>query len=149
VDTLAQEPVPDQPPTPPQEPRAPWLSGRPAAVLAGLLVGALVVGATAASLRLCTEIKGTSSCGNPGFFLLLAILVVAVLVGSALLKVAHVPEPTSTSFLAVGLMSVFALLFLVGQLFAWWMIIVIPLVSVVTFLVSHWVTTTYIEPAKD
>jgi len=28
------------------------------------------------------------------------------------------------------------------------MIIVIPLVSVVTFLLSHWVTTTYIEPGE-
>ena len=29
------------------------------------------------------------------------------------------------------------------------MIIVIPLVSVATFLLSHWVTTTYIDPADD
>ena len=29
------------------------------------------------------------------------------------------------------------------------MIIVIPLVSVATFLLSHWVTTTYIDPAND
>jgi hypothetical protein len=28
------------------------------------------------------------------------------------------------------------------------MIIVIPLVSVATYLLSHWVTTTYIDPAQ-
>ena len=95
------------------------------------------------------EVKGTSSCGGPGFFLLVAILVAAVLIGAALLRAAAVPQPGSTSFLAVGLLSVVALLFLVGQLFQWWMIIVIPIVSVATFLLSHWVTTTYIEPGDD
>ena len=29
------------------------------------------------------------------------------------------------------------------------MVIVIPLVSIATFLLSHWVTTTYIDPAND
>ncbi len=112
-------------------------------------MGALIVAATAGSLRLCTEVKGTSSCGGPGFFLLVAILIAAVLVGAGLLRAAHVPEAGSTSFLAVGLLSVVALLFLVGQLFAWWMIIVIPIVSVCTFLLSYWVTTTFIDPAND
>ncbi len=69
--------------------------------------------------------------------------------GTALLRVAHVPEPGSTSFLAVGLLSVAALLFLVGSIFQWWMAIVIPLVSVATFLLSHWVTSTYVDPAND
>jgi hypothetical protein len=138
------------PPAPePKEPREPWATGRLAAVLAGLLVGALIVGATAGGLRVCTEVKGTSSCGASGLPMLIAILVVAILVGAALLRAARVPEAGSTSFLAVGLTSVVALLFLVGQLFAWWMIIVIPIVSVATFLLSHWVTTTYIDPAND
>jgi hypothetical protein len=142
-------PPPAPAPQEPRPPREPWLTGRPAAMLAGLLVGALIVAATAGSLRLCTEVKGTSSCGNSGFLLLLAILVVGVLVGTALLRAARVPEPGSTSFLAVGLLSVVTLLFLVGQLFEWWMIIVIPIVSVASFLLSHWVTTTYIDPAND
>jgi hypothetical protein len=141
--------TPPPAPATPKAPREPWLTGRPAAVLAGLLVGALIVAATAGSLRVCTEVKGTSSCGGPGLFLLVAILIIAVLVGTALLRAARVPEPGSTSFLAVGLLSVFALLFLVGQLFDWWMIIVIPIVSVCTFLLSHWVTTTYIDPESD
>ena len=157
------EPSPDPAPTPgpadveegrptpitPRAPREPWLTGTPAAVVTGLLVGVLIVAATAGSLQLCTKVKGTSSCGGPGFFLLVAIMIVAVLLGAALLRAARVPEPGSTSFLAVGLLSVLALLFLVGSIFAWWMIIVIPLVSVATFLLSHWVTTTYIDPADD
>ena len=78
----------------------------------------------------------------------LAILVLAVLLGTVVLRLRRVPEPGSTSFLAVGLISVVALLFLVDELFEWWMIIVIPLVSVATFLLSHWVTTTFVEPAR-
>jgi hypothetical protein len=150
------EPTPDPAPTQveatptePKTPRAPWLAGRPAAILTGLVVGGLLVAATAGSLRICTEIKGTSSCGGQGFFLLLVILIVSVLIGAALLRAAHVPEPGATSFLAVGLLSVVTLLFLVGSIFQWWMAIVIPLVSVVTFLLSHWVTATFIDPAND
>lgn len=77
----------------------------------------------------------------------MAILAVAVLIGASLLRLAHVPEPGSTSFLAVGLLSVATLLFLVGSIFQWWMAIVIPLVSMATFLLSHWVTSTYIDPS--
>jgi hypothetical protein len=139
--------VSDEVPTPARTPRGRWLRGRPAAVVTGLLVGALIVGATAGSLRICTKVKGTSSCGDQGFFLLVAILVVAVLVGTAVLRVAHVPEPGSISFLAVGLLSVVTLLFLVDSIFEWWMVIAIPLVSVAMFLAAHWVATTYIDPA--
>jgi hypothetical protein len=144
----APDPAPDTP-SEPRPPREPWLVGRPAATLIGLIVGALIVAATAGSLRICTEVKGTSSCGDQGFFLLVVILAIAVLIGTGLLRAAHVAEPGSTSFLAVGLLSVATLLFLVGSIFEWWMVIVIPLVSVLTFLLSHWVTSTYIDPAND
>ena len=134
-------------PRAPREPREPWLAGAPAALGTGLMVGLLIVGATAGSLRICTKVKGTSSCGDQGFFLLVAILVVAVLLGTALLRLARVPEPGSISFLAVGLLSVVTLLFLVDAIFEWWMVIAIPLVSAATFWLSHWVATTYIDPA--
>jgi len=144
-----REPTPEVPAQPRLPPREPWLGGMPAAALTGLFIGALIVAATAGSLHLCTAVKGTSSCGGPGFFLLVAILIVAVLLGAAMLRGARVPEPGSTSFLAVGLLSVVALLFLVGSIFQWWMVIVIPLASVATFLLSYWVTTTFIDPAND
>jgi hypothetical protein len=148
VSPLTPPPAPAQAEEP-RAPREPWLAGRPAAILTGLFVGALIVAATAGSLRICTKVKGTSSCGGPGFFLLVAILIVSVLIGTLMLRAAHVPEPGSTSFLAVGLLSVVALLFLVGSIFEWWMVIVIPLVSVAMFLLSHWVTTTFIDPDND
>jgi len=141
--------APGTPPKPPRPPReGPLLPGRVAAAVAGLLAGALVVGLTTASFELCSRVQGTNSCGGPGIFLLVAILVLAVLLGTVVLRLCTVPEPGSTSFLAVGMTSVVALLFLVDQLFEWWMVIAIPLVSVATFVLSHWVTTTFVEPAK-
>jgi hypothetical protein len=134
---------------PPRQPRGtPLVPGRVAAAVVGLLVGGIVVGLTYASFGLCEEVRGTNSCGGPGFFLLVAILVAAVLVGALVLRLCRVPDPGSTSFLAVGLTSVIALLFLVDALFEWWMLIVIPLVSILTFLLAHWVTTTFVEPAR-
>ncbi len=56
-----------------------------------------------------------------------------------------VPDPGSTSFLAVGLLTVVALLFLVDLLFNWWMIIVIPCVTLLTFALSRWVTTSFAD----
>lgn len=131
-----------------RERTGPPLPGRVAAALAGLVAGAVIVGLTSASFELCSRIQGTNSCGGPGIFLLVAILVIAVVLGTVVLRVCRVPEPGSTSFLAVGLTSVIALLFLIDLLFEWWMVIVIPLVSIATFVLSHWVTATFVEPAK-
>ncbi|GAB3762166.1 hypothetical protein GCM10027600_05520 [Nocardioides ginsengisegetis] len=125
----------------------PAVGGMTAAVLTGLLVGVITVGLTWASLHLCEVAKGTSSCGGPGFLLLLAIMIAMVFLGSLLLRAFGVTDPGSTSFLAVGLLAVLALLFLVDVLFNWWMIIVIPVFSVLTFALAHWVTTAFIEPA--
>jgi hypothetical protein len=146
---LPEESVPPAEPARPKPPRGPWLTGWAAAIVTGLVIGGLIVGGTSAALRLCTAVKGTESCGNPGFLLLVAILVVCVLVGAVLLRAARVPEPGSTSFLAVGLLSVVALLFLVDQLLEWWMLIVIPVVAVLTYLLSHWVTSNFVEPSTD
>ena len=107
----------------------------------------ITVGLTWASLRLCEAVRGTSSCGGPGYLLLLGILVAMILLGTAPAQGAGAcPDPGSTSFLAVGLLAVLALLFLVGVLFHWWMILVIPACSALTFAAAHWVTTTFVEP---
>ncbi len=128
-------------------PSGPLLTGYPASAVTGLIVGALMVGLTAAVLRGCEAIRGTSTCGGPGLLLLVVILVVLVLVGQALLKAFQVADPGSTSFLAVGLIAVVALLFLIDVILDWQMIIVIPLVGVAAYLLSHWVTTAFVEPA--
>jgi hypothetical protein len=129
----------------------PQISGLPAAVVTGVLIGALLVGATWSSLRLCELVRGTSSCGDPGIFLLLAVLVVMVVLGRWLLTAFGVGEAGSTSFLGVGLIAVIALLFLVELLFEWWMVIAIPVVGAVAFGLSHWVTTNFVDadPGDD
>jgi hypothetical protein len=128
-------------------PRGPLLTGYPASAVAGLVVGALLVGLTAGALRGCEGIRGMSTCGGPGLLILVVILVVLVLVGQVLLRWFLVPDPGSTSFLAVGLIAVVALLFLIDVILSWTMIIVIPLISMASFLLSHWVTTAFVEPA--
>jgi hypothetical protein len=133
-----------------QPPRAPrptlTVSGRVASAVTGLVIGLLVVVLTAGSLALCESVRGVSSCGGgPGFALLVAVTAAMVALGGLMLRLARVPDPTSTSFLAVGLLCVLSLLFLLDVLEEWWMIIVIPLLSTGTFLLSHWVTTAVVE----
>ncbi|MCW2844981.1 MAG: hypothetical protein JWN22_2897 [Nocardioides sp.] len=145
-----QDPEPDDPkPRRKARPRRelPLIGGMAASVLTGVLVGIITVGLTWGSLHLCEVVQGTSSCGNPGYALLAAILVVAIVLGALMLKAWGVPDPGSTSFLAVGLLAVLALIFLVDVLFSWTMIIVIPVIAALTYAVSHWVTTAFIEPA--
>lgn len=125
----------------------PRVGGLAASIITGVLVGVLMVGLTWAGFRLCEVVRGTSSCGDPGFLLLLAILLVAVFLGAALLRAWGVGEPGSTSLLAVGLLAVLALLFLVDVLFAWWMVIVIPALAAATYALSYRLTTAFAEPA--
>ena len=142
----APAPAPVDESSPARRPfRLPAIDGRAAAVVTGLVIGVLTVGLTWASLGLCNAVKGTSSCGNPGYLLLVAILVAMVLLGSVLLRAWGIPDATSISFLAVGLLAVFVLVFLVGALESWTMILVIPLVTAAAYALSHWVTTAITE----
>ena len=126
-------------------PATPVLSGPVATALTGLVVGLLMVGLSWGSLRLCEVARGTSSCGQPGFVVVLAILVLLVVVGRLLLRSLGVPDAGSISFLGVGVVAVVTLLFLVGALFEWWIVLVLPAVSVASFALAHWVSTAFVE----
>ncbi|KAA1419613.1 hypothetical protein F0U44_14440 [Nocardioides humilatus] len=127
----------------------PLLALYPAASVTGAVVGGAMVLLTWLSLRGCEAVRDTSSCGGgPGLLLLLATFVVCIMLGSTLLKTFVVPDPGSSSFLAVGLVAVVALLFLIDALDHWSMIIVIPVLSVGAFLASVWVTKTFVEPTE-
>ncbi len=141
------EPVPAPVAQSPRARRVRRPGGMPVVVLTGIVVGLGIVGLTWASLRLCESVQGTSSCGKGDYGLLIAILVAMVVVGALLLRLARVPEPGSTSFLAVGLTSVLALLFLVDSLMDRPMVVVIPLVTAATFAIAHWVTRTFASPS--
>jgi len=132
------------------EDQAPLLTVYRAAALSGLVVGAAMVVLTWLALRGCEAVRGTSSCGGgPGFLLLVATFVVCVLLGSTLLRTFLIPDPGSSSFLAVGLVAVIALLFLINVLDSWVAIILIPLLSIGAYLGSVWVTKTFVEPADS
>ncbi len=142
---VADEPEPAAEPKPKRQFKLPAISPMAAALLTGAVVGLLMVGLTGAGFRFCELVQGAPSCGDPGFLLLLAIVIIVILVGKALLDAWDLPDPGSTSFLAVGLLSVVALLFLVDVLFNWWMIIVIPVLAMLCFALSHWVTTAFVD----
>ena len=127
-------------------PALPRLGPVPAALVTGLLVGVITVGLVWVSQRLCELLRGTPSCGNAGFLLLLAVLVLAGLLGGSLLKAFGVDDGGSTSFLAMGLVAVVLMLVLADQLFAWWMVLVVPAVAMLAYVVSQRVTTAMVEP---
>ena len=124
-------------------------SGWPAVIATGLVVGLVVVGLTWLSLRTCEAVQGTTSCGTAGYPMLGLVVVLAVLAGGTLLRLAQVPDPVSTSLLAVGSAAVIALVFLIDHLDRPAMIVVIPLVCAATFAGAHWLTTAVIEPHED
>jgi hypothetical protein len=130
-------------------PSLPTVSGWAAAAVTGVVIGLLLVGMTAGSLQACEAVRGTSTCGGTGVPILLVIMAVLIAIGGYLLRVFHVPDPGSTSFLAVGMVAVIALLFLLDFLLSLWMLLVIPLISVAMYLLAYWVTTAFVEPAKE
>ncbi|HEX8781636.1 MAG TPA: hypothetical protein VF728_10780 [Nocardioides sp.] len=135
----------EQSPRPTKELHLPALPGLTAAIITGVVVGLLAVLLTGLSLRLCELARGTSSCGGPGLLLLVAILILLTYVGGWLLRAWRIVDPLSTSFLAVGLLAVVAMLFLVEALFSPWMLLVIPVVAAGTYALSWWVTTTFVD----
>ena len=153
---VEEEPPPPEPEPPRRkQPRAPRLradrgpGGMAAALVTGLVVGLGLCGLTWASLRSCEGVQGTSSCGDAGYPLLGLMLAVMVVVGWLLLRLLRVPDPATTSFLAVGLAMVVALLVLVDHLLDRSMLVVIPVLCAATYALAHWVTRTFVEPPRD
>lgn len=147
---LADEAAAEAPPAPetPRFERArlpkvpvPNVGARKAAAFTGVLIGLLACGATWLSLQGCEAIRGTSSCGGPGFLLLLVILVLLVVVGAAVLKLLRVADHAATSFLAVGLLAMLVLLVLTSWIFEWWIVLIIPPLAAGTFMLAQWVTS--------
>jgi hypothetical protein len=121
-----------------------------AATLTGLVTGLGLVGLTWAALRSCGAVRGTTSCGAAvGYPLVAVIFIAMVVVAALLLRLARVPEPTSTSLLGLGLTGVVALLFLVNVLLDGSMAVVIPLVTAGTFALSYTVTNRVAAPTRD
>ena len=116
------------------------IPGTYAAVITGVVCGlvSVLLGWLAASG--CDAVRGVGTCGGFGVISLVAIIAIAVLIGSILLRAWHVSDPTSTAFLGVGLVAVFVMLFMLDKIGSTWMILVIPVLSAILFWFSWWVT---------
>jgi hypothetical protein len=123
------------------------LPGPVAALATGAVVGVALVAMTSATLSVCTSVRGTSSCGMAGLVPLLVITVAAVVLGSVLLRVLGVATPTSTSLLAMALLVVLVLLALLPALDQRWAAYAVPVLAMLTYVGSWWLTTNYTEPA--
>ena len=122
----------------------PTIPARLAVVVTGLLVGAAGGAATFGAMAGCEAVRGVSTCGGaPGFFILLAIVVLMILLGGMLLKAFKVSDPGSTSFLAVGVVTVVTMLALLDVIYSRAMFVVIPVLTAAAFLLAHWVTTRF------
>ena len=94
--------------------------------------------------------RGTATwAGGPGLLLMLAILIALTYLGGWLLRGFGISDAGSTSFLAVGLLAVVAMLFLVDSLDEWSGVVAVPVVTVVAYALSWRVTAALVEAGTD
>uniref|UniRef100_UPI002B2749FD hypothetical protein n=1 Tax=Nocardioides sp. TaxID=35761 RepID=UPI002B2749FD len=122
---------------------APRHVGAPAA---GLLTGVALLGFIWVGLRGCDAVGTTSTCSpGSGLTALVVIFALTVLVGRVLLGLLKVREPVMTSFFAVGLTC------LVAVLGPGWLIdsaatvVLVPLLSAGAFALASWVAALEVD----
>lgn len=143
----AHAPRPARPARPPrQRIEIPPLNPHLAAAVTGLLVGGWLVLSTFTTLRMCESVRGASACGGPGMLLLVVIVVGGIALGATVLRSFKIRSAGSMSFLAVALVAVLVMVFFAGSPDQWWTIPVVALLTVGSYSLSHWITTTYIDP---
>lgn len=134
----------------PRELRLPPVDSRIAAVVSGAIAGLVATLLTYVVGQGCRTIFGVGGCsGGVNFVALSVILAVSVIIGGAFLKAWQISDPVSTSFLGIGLVAVIAMLFFLPSIDSIWMFLVIPLMTALMFLLSWWVTQTFVEAPED
>ncbi len=125
----------------------PAVDPRIAVAVTGAVVGLAGVVLAYAAGRGCEAVRGVGSCGGGvGVVALLAVLTLMVALGAGLLTAWRIPNSTSTSLLAVGLVAVAAMLFFLGALESAWMLLVVPVLTALAFLGSWWVSEVLVDP---
>jgi hypothetical protein len=112
-----------------------------AAAAVGLLVAVLTLVLVLGGGQACEVVRGTSSCGSAGGFMLLVIGVLMILAGARLLRTLAVPEPVITSVLGVALLTIVVLAVLIDVIFSVWMWVVLPVLAAAAFAFSAWAAT--------
>jgi hypothetical protein len=148
-----------KPPKPAKEPRAPKQpkdpsqrrihlgtpSGLSAAVMIGAIVGAFMALAVWFSGTVSQWTRGTSSLGDKGAIILIAVFALAIIVGGYLLRLAGARSPFTISFLGSALVAVLSMLFLTGLFVHAWGVIVVVILAAAAYALAYWVTTNYID----
>ncbi|MER7558442.1 hypothetical protein ABTZ46_15965 [Nocardioides sp. NPDC126508] len=158
----AKKPKAQKPPKPAKEPKAPKAprepkepsqrrinlgtpSGLSAAVMIGAIVGAFMALAVWFSGTVSQWTRGTSSLGDMGAIVLIAVFVLAVLVGGYLLRLASARSPFTISFLGSALVAVLSMLFLNDVFAHAWGVIIAVFLTATAYALAYWVTTNYID----
>ncbi len=103
----------------------------------GLLAGFVTIAMIWLSEQGCNRVRDTPNCGAAGFpLLILTVVVTIVLAALALTKLA-MPHPRLVAFLGVMFMLLVVLAFLTDHLSSTWNLLVVPVLSAVTFLAAH------------
>jgi hypothetical protein len=129
-----------------RDPRLPYPV---AAAAVGLLVAVMARVLIFGGERACDAIRGTSTCGAAGGFLLLVIAAAMIYVGTRMLRFLAVPEPGITSVLGTALLAVAMLTVLLDEIFSVWMWVVLPVVAGLVYAFSAWAATTLSEMGKS
>lgn len=105
--------------------------------IVGLLAGFVTVGLVWASEQGCDRVRDSPNCGAAGFPLLVLAVVITIVLGALALSRLAMPHPTLVAFLGVGFMLLIVLAFLSDDLFSTWTLVIVPVLTAITFLVAH------------
>lgn len=120
-------------------------SGLSAAVMIGAIVGAFMALAVWFSGTVSQWTRGTSSLGDKGAIILIAVFALAIIVGGYLLRLAGARSPFTISFLGSALVAVLSMLFLTDVFAHAWGVIIVVILAAAAYALSYWVTTNYID----
>jgi H+/Cl- antiporter ClcA len=103
----------------------------------GVLCGFATIALVWLSERGCERVRDSSNCGALGLPLLVLIVVVTVVLGGLALGRLAMPNPRLVAFLGVAFMLVVVLAFLSENLSSPWTLVVVPVLTAITFLLAN------------
>jgi hypothetical protein len=103
----------------------------------GLLAGFVTIALIWLSEQGCDRVRDSPNCGAAGFPLLVLAVVITIVLGSLALSRLAMPHPKLVAFLGVGFMLLLVLAFGSNDLFSTWTLVVVPVLTAITFLVAN------------
>jgi hypothetical protein len=103
----------------------------------GLLCGFATVALVWLSERGCDRVRDTPNCGALGLPQLVLTVIITIVLGALALSRLGMPQPRLVAFLGVMFMLLIVVGLLSGQLFSTWALLVVPVLTAITFLVAH------------